>query len=272
MSPLLREQLINFISRQLSPHTRRTYQQAIDRFLKFSHNQVPNTKSFYQRYINHLVEHGLAHSTINLHMTIIGRFYKFLFDEPLQWDRLKASPRKVDFLTVEEVEKLKKAAHGTEFEPVLLFMLDTGVRVGEAEGISKKKFSDIPTEFVITGKGLKQRLVVISDETHRALYRSHYDGAIFGRDFTVRAIQYHLKKLAKLAGLEKEIHPHMLRHTFATHMLWGGADISEVQAMLGHEFLATTQIYTHVTADRLRKVWAAYLKKREKVTPPDNEE
>lgn len=254
-TPTLQQSAEAFIRNQVSESTRKNYALVIKRFLTTKDRLQINLKgnSWTRTYINDLKLSGLKNATVNYHMTILAALYHYHTGDQLYYDRLKNEASKVEFLTKEEVDRILAAAD-PEFLPILMFMLDTGVRVSELERISRTDYHEVPSEFVITGKGDKQRIVVISSATKQLLR----PGLIFGRIWKVHIIQRRLKKLCDEIGITKKVHPHMLRHTFATQMLWNGADITEVQKMLGHSFLQTTQIYTHVTEDRLRKTWQKF--------------
>lgn len=241
--------LSNFLSLQLSPQTKRIYGFAIKRFLKHFEDSPPKGNAWTKDYIVCLKNQGLSNRSVNHQMTIIKQFYKFCFSTVLFYDRLKENSKPVEFLTPQAVSKLLQASP-EPFRAVLMFMLDTGCRVSEISSLSAQIFDRVSSEFVVTGKGQRQRTLIISQDTKKLLEKN---GLIFGRVWSVRAIQYNLNKIAP------DIHPHMLRHTFATQMLRQGVDIQDIQHILGHKYLSTTQIYTHVTPDRLREVWNNYL-------------
>ena len=241
-----------FVSMQLSDRTKQVYKNALNRFYNHYENSFPEGNKWTTDYIAHLKGVGLGNNTVNLHITAIASFYKKMFDRKLYYDRLKTMPAQVNFLKDEQVATLLKSA-SKEFEPVIRFMLDTGVRVAELEWVSRQKYWEVPNYFVIIGKGQKQRGVMISDETKKMLK----PGLIFGRVWTIRAVQYNLARLSKKNGLGR-VWPHMLRHTMATKMLGNGVNILEIKEMLGHAYLATTEVYTHVTQEGLKETWGKY--------------
>jgi integrase/recombinase XerC len=128
-------------------------------------------------------------------------------------------------------------------------------------------------EIRVWGKGSKERMVLMGEYAAtsicnylalgrpKLLVKKDGGGALFlnrdGNRLTERMVQIIIRKYARAAAIDKEVHPHMLRHTFATHMLDGGADLRVVQELLGHENLSTTQIYTHITHGQARKVYLA---------------
>lgn len=145
----------------------------------------------------------------------------------------------------------------------------TGARISEVIGLAVDDVSELPEVLRITGKGSKQRIVPFGSMAKRAVQeylvrarpslskgKSH---ALFlnqrGGALSRQSAWAVLKKAVERAGLEKDISPHTLRHSFATHLLEGGADVRVVQELLGHSSVTTTQIYTHITAESLREVW-----------------
>ncbi len=156
---------------------------------------------------------------------------------------------------------------------VFELLYSTGCRVGEIAPLKWKDLDLAAGKTVVTGKGAKQRLCMIGGPAKRALLRAREaarecfgDGAaadsanVFLSDsanpFTPREIERRMKRWLADAGLPSSITPHKLRHSFATHLLDAGADLRSVQEMLGHSSLATTQIYTHVSVERLKEEYA----------------
>ena len=204
-------------------------------------------------------------------------FYNYLLVEErientpmLTIEAPKISRKLPDVLTIEEVNSLIRAAeshptNGVRNAALLEMMYSSGLRVSELTGL---RFSDIflADGFVrITGKGDKQRLVPISQEAVRRIndYRNNHrpnskNEYVFlnaqGKPLTRVMIFYIIKQAALVANITKNISPHTLRHSFATHLLAGGANISQVQDMLGHESITTTEIYTHVDTTQTAKM------------------
>ncbi|WP_374071778.1 site-specific tyrosine recombinase XerD [Corynebacterium belfantii] len=186
-----------------------------------------------------------------------------------------------DTLSVEEVKRLieaipiDEAASSEDLRDCALleFLYATGARISEAVALAVDDVAGIvENEGIvrITGKGQKQRIVPVGDQCLLALERYVVRGrpamskgkthALFlnkrGGQLSRQSSWQILKSSAQRAGIEKDISPHTLRHSFATHLLEGGADVRVVQELLGHSSVTTTQIYTHVTADNLRLVWS----------------
>jgi len=173
------------------------------------------------------------------------------------------------FLTIEEINRLIDSidtsnVSGRRDRAILELLYSSGLRVSELIGLNKNDVDFISGCLKVTGKGSKQRIVPVGDDalkTLRNYMRTKPDDSdiIFtGRKFkglTSRRIQMMLKKYLRNAGIDKKITPHSLRHTFATHLLDAGCDIRSVQEMLGHKSIVTTQIYTHVTASTMKKIY-----------------
>jgi len=244
--------LQDFLNLQASENTKLAYKAILSRFISHFNNKTPEGNGWVSSYITHLKNSGLSNKSINYHMTVIKTFYKKALGSIFYFDRLKVNPARIDPPTLSQVETLIKKS-SKEFEPILRFMVDSGVRVGELKWLSEQKFDSVPDEFVIVGKGNKQRVVVVSDET-KAFLSFPY---LFSRPWTIPQIQYQLRALCKQLGLP-HLHAHQLRHYFATTALNNGVNILEIKEMLGHSFLQTTELYTHVTQGRLREVWKKY--------------
>jgi integrase/recombinase XerD len=175
-------------------------------------------------------------------------------------------------LSVEEVESLlhqpePTTPRGLRDRAMLELLYATGLRVSELVGLQR---GDIKMDLGLVrcvGKGSKERIVPVGEpalEAVRAYLASRRDAApaLFlgnkGRPLTRVACWRIIRRYGRQAGLRTPISPHTLRHSFATHMLEGGADLRAIQELLGHASIATTQIYTHVTPDHLREVYQAY--------------
>jgi integrase/recombinase XerD len=178
------------------------------------------------------------------------------------------------FLTVEEVEALLKApddkkAHGVRDRAMLEVLYGSGLRVSELAGLKRAEVNLEDGFLVCRGKGGKERIVPLGRSAcgavkrYLAEVRPLVDGEnreeLFlsrrGRPFTRQGLWKLLRQHAAKAGLAARISPHVLRHSFATHLLERGADLRSVQLMLGHSQITTTQIYTHVSRERLRRVY-----------------
>lgn len=242
--------------------------------------------------------------TQGFYVIAIRNFLRFLAKKDissLQAEKIetgKVVMREVDFLEAEEVERILAAADGQDFKSlrdrsILELLFSAGLRVSELTNIDREKIDLKRQELSVRGKGNKIRVVFISDSASAAIRRYlekriDVDPALFVRDMaglrkfstqggqgsapggvdnlrlTPRSIQRIVKYYAVKAGIVKEVHPHTLRHSFATDLLINGADIRSVQAMLGHSSITTTQVYTHVTNKQLKEVHKAFHSRRRK--------
>lgn len=240
-------------------------------------------KNVLRDYLAYLMEQDITKASIIRKLSAIRSFYRYLAREgiltsnPLE---KAASPRRdrrlPSFLTVDETVRLLKAPdpatpQGLRDRALMELIYAAGLRVSELAKLNLEQINLDSYEIRVWGKGSKERVVLFGEPAARAL--SNYldngrpillgkmvdRGALFvnnrGGRLSERMIQKIMGKYAAIAGIDKRVYPHLLRHTFATHLLDGGADLRVVQELLGHSNLATTQIYTHVTQSRARKVY-----------------
>jgi integrase/recombinase XerD len=227
---------------------------------------------------------GLAPTSLRRRAAALKGFYRFAYGEGLievdvasHLDLPRQSRRLPDTLDVDDVERLLEAAStgGVRDRALLELLYAAGLRVSEAIGLDREDLS-LDGAFVrVIGKGDRERLVPIGDEAldwlttwidgDRAvlLARHHVDpvrgGPLFlgdrGRRLARQQAWAAVARAARGAGLAGRVSPHTLRHSFATHLLEGGADLRVVQELLGHASISTTQLYTHVTGERIRDVY-----------------
>jgi len=239
-------------------------------------------KQVLRDYMAWLMELGVAKPSIARKLSAIRSFYRYLLREnrvsanPLE----KASSPKLDrrlpsFLTAEETVRLLETPdlstpQGLRNRALLELLYASGMRVSELESLNIEQLNMETNEIRVWGKGSKERVVLIGEPAANALnnYLAQGRPVLLGRKKTdavflnqfggrlpARRIQKILDRCAQKAGIEKRVHPHILRHTFATHLLDGGADLRVVQELLGHAQLATTQVYTHVSQSQARKIY-----------------
>lgn len=237
----------------------------------------------------------LKKNTQSHHVIVLRSFLRFLTKQdidtlPPEKIEVGRTPiRQVDFLEPNEVERLILATAGSTLRSLrdramLELLFSTGLRVSELTRLDRQHIDLEKEEFSVRGKGDKLRIVFISPSAKGALERylnkrTDTDPALFialssaqkpgdgGREslrLTPRSIERIVKHSATKAGIIKDVHPHTLRHTFATDLLANGADIRSVQAMLGHASITTTQIYTHVTDEHLKEIHRTFHDKRRK--------
>ncbi len=228
---------------------------------------------------------GMAATSIRRAQSAVRTYYRFMLAEgALEVDpteRLESPKigRKLpDFLSREEVERLLEApseGHGLYWRDraILEVLYATGVRVSELVGLPLVSVDWEDAFLTVFGKGSKERLVPVGAPALRTLdryvreLRPELDtgqgaGKVFlnarGRPLTRESVWRLVKESARRAGITKRVSPHTLRHTFATHLLEGGADLVAVQELLGHVDISTTQIYTHLDRAYLREVHRRY--------------
>ncbi|MDA0208060.1 MAG: tyrosine-type recombinase/integrase [bacterium] len=279
------------IERGRSQKTIQNYDFYLRRFGEFASNPNPVniSQDIIRRYRLHLNRNiegrddvNLKKTTQNYHLIALRAFLKYLAKNnvkslpPEQIELAKHESRRVEHLDRDELARLVQAASsidgliGLRNKAIAELLFSTGMRVSELTSLQIENINLKRDEFTITGKGSKHRVVFLSPEAKKtlntyldarndispALFVSH-DRAKEGREvrgITPRTVQRVVERAATEAGITKKITPHVIRHTFATNLLQNGADIRSVQAMLGHESITTTQIYTHVTDKHLHDV------------------
>lgn len=238
-----------------------------------------------QAYLTHLNDLRRQWTTINRELASLRTFYNFLLtnglvkQNPFEEIKMKAHVRNLPRYFYEpEMNALFKAADG-EGKPldfrnraIIELLYATGMRVSECADLTLNQIEWDVQMILVHGKGDKERYVPFGHYAKDALqkylkdcrtplmdqYHEEHDRVFinhYGRPITSEGIEYVLNQVVKKSSLNMHIHPHMLRHTFATTMLNNGADIRSVQELLGHSSLSTTQIYTHVTRENLQKTY-----------------
>lgn len=276
--------------RGLSPRTISAYRRDIERLAEWlSSRQVAGIDAVGVRelreYSYQLKDRGLQPSSIRRNLAAIRTYFGFLLAEgyvhadPTERVDLPRGSRKLpNVLTPAEMEQLLEAPDPSDSlywrdRALLEFAYASGVRASELIGL-KVRDVDLQEGFaVVFGKGSKERMVPVGRSALRALIvylreirpkllRDGSEGTLFlnarGQPLTRMGWWKILRRQVKRAGIEKRVSPHTLRHSFATHLLEGGADLAAVQEMLGHADISTTQVYTHVEREYLRQVHRQY--------------
>ncbi len=243
-------------------------------------------------YIAWLMEQGVVKDSIARKLSAIRSFYRYLTREGmLPANPLEKTPspkldkRLPSFLTIEETVRLLTAPdlstpQGQRNRALLELLYASGIRVSELVSLNLGQIDLDLNEIRVVGKGSKERMVLMGKPAAKALETYLEDGrpqllgekksnAMFVNRYGERLIERRVQKIldgyGNAIGIGKRVHPHMLRHTFATHLLDGGADLRVVQELLGHANLSSTQIYTHVSKSQARKVYlSAHPMAREK--------
>ncbi len=293
------------VERGRSRKTRENYKHYLERFSGWAKIEKPTEIDAdlvreYRLFLNRTEDkfgRPLKKITKNYHITALRNFLRYLARtdiKSLSADKIelaKQSPRQVDFLEGDELERLLNAPEGSgpralRDKALLELLFSTGLRVSELCRLNRNSVNMETGEFSVRGKGEKIRLVFLSGRAKEALkdyldIRKDIDQALFVRypkskkpelaqnklknlRLTPRSVERIVKHYAIKAGISKKVTPHTIRHSYATDLLTGGADIRSVQTMLGHSSITTTQIYTHITDKQLKEVYKAFHGKQRK--------
>lgn len=269
--------------KKLGDNTINSYMLDLEDFFKTFNGSIEScTKKDILAYISSI--NGLEVSTVNRHISSLKSFFNYLVDESIikvspmeEVSSLKKAKKLPKYLSISEVNKLLNISLNSEFDyrnkAMLELMYATGLRVSELVSIEYSNIDFENSIIRINGKGKKERIiplgevasyylkVYLSDYRSKLLKRNTYNQVFLnnhGKPITRQGFNYILENIRELTGITKEITPHVLRHSFATHLLEGGADIRSIQEMLGHENISTTNIYTEVVNDVLRSNYEMY--------------
>ena len=277
----LAESFLGFcrVEKGLAPNSITSYRLDLQRFATFAAKRDLEQQATLHAYVDSLRESGLSPRTIARQITTLRNFYAFLIQEnrlgtdptsglvlPRQW---KTLPK---FLSLDQVDKLLDAPdpskpNGSRDRAMLHLLYATGLRVSELCNVDVGGVNLDVGVVRVMGKGRKERLVPIGKSAIEALtsYLQTARGALLdgrksralfvtnrGGPMTRQGFWKLLKNYGKQVGLWQNLTPHVLRHSFATHLLERGADLRSVQTMLGHSDISTTEIYTHVMRAQLR--------------------
>ena len=277
------------LERSASPYTLRNYTNDLKEFRAFLESEGVNSfggvdQPLIRRYVGGLLNGGKARSSVARKMSALRSFYRYLSAEglvaanPMETaSAVKQEKRLPGFLSTDEMGRVFAAAEATTPQglrdrAILELLYGCGLRVSEVVNLDVEQVDIEGRETRVWGKRNKQRLVVMGIPAAAALstylksgrpklVKKRATSALFvnryGKRLVQRRVQYIVKAYAEKAGLDQRVHPHLLRHTFATHLMDGGADLRVVQELLGHASLSSTQIYTHVSQGQARKIYLA---------------
>jgi len=243
-------------------------------------------RSIMRKYIVYLKKCDYSVRSICRKISTVRSFFKFLSREgivdinpTINLITPKIKKKLPSFLYLEEINKLIETPTGHTISgirdrAILELLYGTGMRVGELVNLNISDIDLYEKTVRVFGKGSKERILPLGNPSIKAvkkyltvrnifrknisINKNDLDALFlnrFGGRLSARSIRRLIIKYMKIAGLNKKISPHVLRHSFATHLLGGGADLRSVQELLGHESLSTTQIYTHITKERLKVIY-----------------
>lgn len=272
------------LEKGLSANTIASYRDDVDKLLRFMADRNVMLRDadvqLLHEFLACLHDLGIAATSQARIISGLKSFFRFLHreefiaDNPtLLLDAPRLGRRLPEVLTVDEIDRMiacidMSAAEGQRNRAIIETLYGCGLRVSELVGLGLADIFPEEQYIIVHGKGSKERMVPISEValgeiTRYMEQRATLDikpgeeGVLFlnrrGRRLTRVMIFYIVKKLCELAGIRKEISPHTLRHSFATHLLEGGANLRAIQQMLGHESIATTEIYLHLDRSMLRR-------------------
>lgn len=276
-----------YLERGLAENTLVSYKLDLDNFSAFcqKENLEPLSQTARQAIIFYLLKlkrEGKAPATISRHLASLRAFYRFLLQEGVLFQdptNNLESPRNLErlphVLSVDEVESLLNQPRTTDpaglrDKAMLELLYATGIRVSELISLDLGQVNLKHGFIRCLGKGDKERIIPFGSvaghyvseylrQSRAKLTKRKITSALFinqrGYRLTRQGFWKIMKKYALKAGINKEIHPHTLRHSFATHLLENGADLRSVQELLGHADISTTQIYTHLTRAKLKEIY-----------------
>lgn len=272
------------IEKNRSPKTRENYERYLKEFLRFAKINSPKeiTENVVREFRLNLARSERKKITQNYYIIALRNFLKYLAKRDVRTlaaekiELPKIPERQIDVLEYGDLERLLAAPRGHDLrglrdKAITEMFFSTGLRLSEL--CSLERYIDLKKgELSVRGKGDKLRVVFLSDSAKNAIREYLAErtdaeeflfvsltkaGKVIGK-ITPRAVERMISSRAREAGIPKKIHPHQLRHSFATDLLMNGADLRSVQELLGHANVATTQIYTHLTNKHLKEIHKAF--------------
>ena len=286
------DQLLHYliVEKGLSKNTIEAYSHGLSRFLNHLRGkgvqEIRDVGKFDVRgFLLALKKEKLSAKTIVRNLVAIRTFFRFLVQEGIletnpveDLESPKVAKTLPEILTLKEIEQLLEQPNlqtplGMRDRAMLEILYATGMRVSELTHLPTHQVNLEGGYVLLYGKGSKERIVPLGSEAIKrvTLYLKESRGILAkgkespslfinrsGKGMSRQGLWKNLKNYTRRAGLRKRITPHLLRHSFASHLLEGGADLRSVQMMLGHADISSTQIYTHVTGERLKKIHQRY--------------
>ena len=278
------------VEKGLSKNTIEAYSHGLNRFLNYLRGKGTEeireiSKLDIREFLLFLKKKGLSSKTLARNLVSIRVFLRFLTEESIlsanpaeEIESPKTAKTLPEILSLEEVETLleqpdPQILQGMRDRAMLEMLYATGMRVSELTRLQVNHVHLDAGYVLVYGKGSKERIVPIGNEaikwarrymgeTREKLLKKRESSFLFvnrsGKPMSRQYFWKSIKAYGRRAGIRKRITPHLLRHSFASHLLERGADLRSVQLMLGHADISTTQIYTHVTGERLKKIHQRY--------------
>ena len=275
------------LNKNLSPYTIRNYLYDLSDFYKYTkkkniYDEKKITKNLIREYLSSLIEKNYKKKSIARKLSVIRTYFRYLKSKNIIIENhaeLVYAPKSTKTLPKiiekKEISKLLETPkfntkNGERDQAILEIFYSTGIRVSEMHKIDLDHIDHVEQNIRILGKGSKYRLVLFGEKCQASINNyiknsrnktksKIYTNALFlnkyGSRLSVRSIQRIVKKYMLISGIKNNLHAHSLRHTFATHLIEGGADIKVVQDLLGHESPTTTQIYTHTSAKHTKEAY-----------------
>jgi len=253
--------------RGLSPRTIESYSFCIKKFFEYTKKDPRKIcKKDIKKFVAHLTDRGLAGTTISLYVNSLKFLLQEILAKRVTWNIRHPKKAKTlpTVLTQKEITRLLKVIENKKHQLMIELLYSAGLRVSELVNL---KLEHLEIEegmgWVRQGKGKKDRIFILAKtvipKIRYHLYENNIEeGYLFlgrkGRHLHTRSVQEMVKKAAKKAKIIKNVHPHTLRHSFATHLVENGYDITTVQQLLGHSSLQTTTVYIHIASPKLLNV------------------
>lgn len=243
-------------------------------------------------YLHKSSKKTISIKTANAYMITLRAFFKYLEKQeiealsPTKIDLIKNEERKIEFLTEEELQILFESISGNDIKnlrdlSIMKMIYSTGLRISELIMLNKNDINLVSREFAVRWKWRKIRMIFLSEEAcihiknYLDLRTDNFKPLFIRHNFDIKNINIlddekvrlsriwvtdMIGKRAIKAGITKKVSAHTLRHSFATTLLWAGADLRSIQEMLGHSNISTTQIYTHVSNPKLKEIHQKFIK------------
>lgn len=263
--------------KMFSSNTVNSYVRDLEEFNSFLESEYIKHVTYkdIRSYLAHMYNKKYSSRTISRKLSAIRSFYKYevnkgvIRDNPcLLISNPKVEKKLPNYLSYNEIETMLEVPdtfknNSLRDKLIIEILYSTGIRVSELVNIKVKDIDFYNNQILILGKGSKERYVIFGNTLKDMLkeyisIKSDSEYLItnkYNKKMSTRSIEEIVKKIVKIDGIKNKVTPHTIRHTFATHMLNEGADLRVVQELLGHENLKTTEVYTHVSNERLRSVY-----------------